>query len=82
MNRDRLLLDAKAQAAALAESGYAPPQPCAQIPAPGVAALATEREKGLALEIENILLADESARRDAAPGKNVRDPASDFLVVL
>ncbi len=41
MNRDRLLLDAKAQAAALAESGYAPPQPCAQIPAPGVAALAT-----------------------------------------
>ena len=41
MNRERLLLDAKAQAAALAESGYAPPQIRAQIPAPGVAALAT-----------------------------------------
>jgi 3-hydroxyacyl-CoA dehydrogenase len=41
MNRERLLLDAKAQAAALAESGYAPPQPRNQIPAPGLAALAT-----------------------------------------
>ncbi len=41
MNRDRLLLDAKAQAASLAASGYAPPQPRAQIPAPGIAALAT-----------------------------------------
>ena len=41
MNRERLLLDAKAQAAALAESGYVPPQPRAQIPAPGLAALAT-----------------------------------------
>ncbi|MGD1105541.1 MAG: 3-hydroxyacyl-CoA dehydrogenase/enoyl-CoA hydratase family protein [Terracidiphilus sp.] len=41
MNRDRLLLDAKAQAAALADPGYAPPQPRLQIPAPGLAALAT-----------------------------------------
>jgi 3-hydroxyacyl-CoA dehydrogenase len=41
MNRERLLLDAKSQAAALAESGYAPPQPRTQIPAPGHAALAT-----------------------------------------
>lgn len=41
MNRDRLLLDAKAQAAALAESGYTPPQPRNAIPAPGSAALAT-----------------------------------------
>jgi 3-hydroxyacyl-CoA dehydrogenase len=41
MNRERLLLDAKRQAAALAEAGYAPPQPRAQIPAPGTAALAT-----------------------------------------
>ncbi len=41
MNRERLLLDAKALAAALAESGYAPPQPRTQIPAPGTAALAT-----------------------------------------
>jgi 3-hydroxyacyl-CoA dehydrogenase len=40
MNRDRLLLDAKAQALALAESGYAPPQP-RTVPAPGIAALAT-----------------------------------------
>jgi 3-hydroxyacyl-CoA dehydrogenase len=41
MNRDRLLLDAKAQAAALAEPGYALPQLRTQIPAPGLAALAT-----------------------------------------
>ncbi len=41
MNRDRLLLDAKAQAAALAEAGYTPPQPRAGIPAPGTAALGT-----------------------------------------
>ena len=40
MNRERLLLDAKAQAAVLAETGYAPPQPRI-IPAPGTAALAT-----------------------------------------
>jgi 3-hydroxyacyl-CoA dehydrogenase len=41
LNRERLLLDAKAQATLLAEVGYAPPQPCTQIPAPGTAALAT-----------------------------------------
>jgi 3-hydroxyacyl-CoA dehydrogenase len=41
MNRERLLLDAKAQAAVLAETGYTPPQPRMQIPAPGTAALAT-----------------------------------------
>jgi 3-hydroxyacyl-CoA dehydrogenase len=41
MNRERLLLDAKSQAAALAEPGYTPPQPRTQIPAPGTAALAT-----------------------------------------
>jgi 3-hydroxyacyl-CoA dehydrogenase len=40
-NRERLVLDAKAQAALLAEIGYAPPQPRTQIPAPGTAALAT-----------------------------------------
>ncbi len=39
MNRERLLLDAKAQAAVLAEAGYTPPQPRMQIPAPGTAAL-------------------------------------------
>jgi 3-hydroxyacyl-CoA dehydrogenase len=41
MNRERLLLDAKAEAAALAEAGYAAPQPRAGIPAPGIAALGT-----------------------------------------
>ena len=41
LNRERLLLDAKAQAAALAEVAYSAPQPRTQIPAPGVAALAT-----------------------------------------
>ena len=41
MNRERLLLDAKGQVAALAEAGYSAPQPRTQIPAPGTAALAT-----------------------------------------
>jgi 3-hydroxyacyl-CoA dehydrogenase len=41
LNRERLLLDAKAQAATLANSGYVPPQPRTQIPAPGTAAMAT-----------------------------------------
>ncbi len=41
MNRERLLLDAKALAAALADAGYTSPQPRTQIPAPGTAALAT-----------------------------------------
>jgi 3-hydroxyacyl-CoA dehydrogenase len=41
MNRERLLADAKAEAAALAEAGYAAPQPRAAIPAPGIAALGT-----------------------------------------
>ena len=41
MNRDRLLLDAKAQALAIAESGYTPSQPRINVPAPGTAALAT-----------------------------------------
>jgi 3-hydroxyacyl-CoA dehydrogenase len=40
MNRERLLLDSKTQAAALAEAGYSPPQPRTQIPAPGMGALA------------------------------------------
>ena len=39
LNRERLLLDAKAQAIALAEAGYAAPQP-RTIPAPGTASLA------------------------------------------
>jgi 3-hydroxyacyl-CoA dehydrogenase len=40
MNRERLLLDAKEQAIALAESGYSAPQPRI-FPAPGLGALAT-----------------------------------------
>ena len=40
LNRERLLLDAKAQAVALAEAGYVAPQPRTQIPAPGLATLA------------------------------------------
>jgi 3-hydroxyacyl-CoA dehydrogenase len=40
MNRERLLLDAKTQAAALAAAGYAAPQPRTGIPAPGAGALA------------------------------------------
>jgi 3-hydroxyacyl-CoA dehydrogenase len=41
MNRERLLLDAKAEVATLAAAGYAAPQPRTQIPAPGIGALAT-----------------------------------------
>ena len=41
MNRERQLLDAKTQAAALAEAGYTAPLPRTQIPAPGTGALAT-----------------------------------------
>ncbi|MGA2890484.1 MAG: 3-hydroxyacyl-CoA dehydrogenase NAD-binding domain-containing protein [Terracidiphilus sp.] len=41
LNRERLLLDAKTLAAALADFGYAPPPPRTQIPAPGASALAT-----------------------------------------
>ena len=41
MNRERVLLDAKAQAATLATIGYMPPQPRMAIPAAGTAALAT-----------------------------------------
>lgn len=43
MNRDRLLHDAKQQALALAESGYAPPLPRTDIPAPGEAVLSALR---------------------------------------
>jgi 3-hydroxyacyl-CoA dehydrogenase len=41
LNRERLLIDAKAQAATLAAVGYTAPQPRTQIPAPGTGALAT-----------------------------------------
>jgi len=40
LNRERLLLDAKAQAATLAGAGYSAPQPRTAIPAPGASALA------------------------------------------
>jgi 3-hydroxyacyl-CoA dehydrogenase len=41
LNRERLLLDAKAQSLALAEAGYSAPVPRTQIPAPGLGALGT-----------------------------------------
>lgn len=41
MNRDRLLLDARTQARALADAGYAPPIARTDIPAPGENILAT-----------------------------------------
>jgi 3-hydroxyacyl-CoA dehydrogenase len=41
LNRERLLLDAKAIALAIAEAGYSAPVPRTQIPAPGINALAT-----------------------------------------
>jgi 3-hydroxyacyl-CoA dehydrogenase len=40
MNRERLLLDAKVEAMALAEAGYSAPQQRGQVPAPGLAAMA------------------------------------------
>lgn len=43
MNRDRVLHDAKAQAAALAETGFRPPLPVTDIPAPGESVLAALR---------------------------------------
>ncbi len=41
MNRERLLVDAKHLARAVADAGYAPPMPRTDIPAPGESALAT-----------------------------------------
>jgi 3-hydroxyacyl-CoA dehydrogenase len=41
INRERLLLDAKAHVQALIETGYTAPVPRTEIPAPGLAALAT-----------------------------------------
>jgi 3-hydroxyacyl-CoA dehydrogenase len=41
MNRDRLLMDAKLRARALADAGYAAPIPRMDIPAPGQSMLAT-----------------------------------------
>jgi 3-hydroxyacyl-CoA dehydrogenase len=43
MNRDRVLHDAKSRAVALAESGYRPPLPITDIPAPGDSVLAALR---------------------------------------
>jgi 3-hydroxyacyl-CoA dehydrogenase len=48
MNRERQLLDAKAQVAALTEVGYVAPQQRTQIPAPGLGVLAM-LETGIAL---------------------------------
>src|SRR5208283_4916069 len=43
MNRERVLTDAKARALELVRSGYEPPQPRTDIPAPGEGLLATLR---------------------------------------
>jgi 3-hydroxyacyl-CoA dehydrogenase len=43
MNRDRLLYDAKQKALAVADAGYAPPQPRTDIPAPGESVLSALR---------------------------------------
>ncbi len=51
MNRERLLLEAKAEAQALAAGGYVPPQPRTQIPAPGAPALAA-LETGISQMVE------------------------------
>jgi 3-hydroxyacyl-CoA dehydrogenase len=51
LNRERLLLDAKAQTALLAALGYVPPQPRVHVPAPGTSALAM-LESGIALRVE------------------------------
>ncbi len=51
LNREHLLLDAKAHVAALAGAGYFPPQPRTRIPAPGTAALAA-LETGIYLMVE------------------------------
>ncbi len=59
MNRERLLLDAKAQAAVLAEIGYAPLQPRSGIPAPGEAALAA-----LDAEIRSMVEAGRASEHD------------------
>src|SRR5580658_5207307 len=45
-------------------------------------ALATEREKRLSLEIEQVLLADRSPGSHTASAENIRRPAGHFLVVL
>ena len=43
MNRERVLADAKARALELVRGGYEPPQPRADVPAPGENVLATLR---------------------------------------
>jgi 3-hydroxyacyl-CoA dehydrogenase len=61
MNCERQLLDAKAQASALAEGGYVAPQPRTQIPAPGLGALAT-LEMGIGLMKEAGYASDHDAK--------------------
>src|SRR5579863_7351912 len=45
-------------------------------------ALAAEGDEGLALEVQQILLADESACSDPAAAENVGRPSRDLLIVL
>ena len=66
MNRGRLLGDAKVQALRLAETGYTPPQPRRDIPAPGETVMAT-----LKLGIHMMREAEFISDHDAAIGRRV-----------
>ncbi len=61
MNRDRLLFDAKNAALNLAGSGYRPPPPRADIPAPGASVLATLK-LGVYLMREGEFISDHDAK--------------------
>ena len=66
MNRGRLLTDAKLQALRLAETGYTPPQPRCDIPAPGETVLATLK-LGIHMMREGEYISD----HDVAVGRHV-----------
>jgi 3-hydroxyacyl-CoA dehydrogenase len=61
MNRERLLNDAKESALGIASAGYAPPAPCADIPAPGESVLATLR-LGVRMMREGEYISDHDVR--------------------
>lgn len=61
MNRERLVADAKAQAVRLAHSGYAPPIPKNNIPAPGQEVLATMKA-GVYLMRQGEYISDHDAK--------------------
>ncbi len=61
MNRHRLVMDAKSKARELADGGYAPPMPRADIPAPGEAVLATLK-LGVHMMREAEMISDHDAK--------------------